>query len=217
MLTNGYHAIPPGKLANVQTFLQMSERPPLRPAPETGWELERLQQPDLRRYRALVHRVGDDYLWAARLAMSDAQLESFLCNPQVEAYLLRTEHGDEGVLELDFRVDRECELSLFGVAARLVNTGAGRWLMNRGIEIAWSHPIERFWLHTCTKDHPAALPNYLKAGFAAYKEEVKDQGETMPFPVKLAQQCSVAEIAPELPARLKLDQKPGRHRDQAKG
>ena len=26
----------------------------------------------------------------------------------------------------------------------------------------------------------------------------------MPFPVKLAQQCSVAEIAPELPARLRL-------------
>jgi hypothetical protein len=28
------------------------------------------------------------------------------------------------------------------------------------------------WLHTCTKDHPAALPNYLKAGFVVYKEEV---------------------------------------------
>jgi hypothetical protein len=34
----------------------------------------------------------------------------------------------------------------------------------------------RFWLHTCTKDYPAALPNYLKAGFAVYKEEVKGQG-----------------------------------------
>ena len=33
----------------------------------------------------------------------------------------------------------------------------------------------RFWLHTCTKDHPAALPNYLKAGFAIDREEVKDQ------------------------------------------
>jgi hypothetical protein len=31
-------------------------------------------------------------------------------------------------------------------------------------------------LHTCTKDHPAALPNYLKAGFVVYKEEVKGQG-----------------------------------------
>ena len=41
---------------------------------------------------------------------------------------------------------------------------------------AWSYQSRRFWLHTCTKDHPAALPNYLKAGFAVYKEEVKDQG-----------------------------------------
>jgi hypothetical protein len=28
------------------------------------------------------------------------------------------------------------------------------------------------WLHTCTLDDPAALPNYLKRGFASYKEEV---------------------------------------------
>ena len=132
-----------------------------------------MQRPDLRRYRTLLHRVGDDYLWAARLAMADAQLESFLCDPRVEAYLLSTEHGDEGVLELDFRVDRECELSLFGVAARLVNTGAGRWLMNRGIEIAWSHPIERFWLHTCTLDHPNALTFYRRSGFVPFKREVE--------------------------------------------
>ena len=42
------------------------------------------------------------------------------------------------------------------------------WPMNSG--------TRRFWLHTCTKDHPAALPNYLRAGFVIYKEEVKEQG-----------------------------------------
>jgi len=31
---------------------------------------------------------------------------------------------------------------------------------------------KRVWLHTCTLDHPAALPNYQKAGFAIYKEEM---------------------------------------------
>jgi hypothetical protein len=29
---------------------------------------------------------------------------------------------------------------------------------------------------TCTQDHPAALPNYLKAGFAVYREAIKNQG-----------------------------------------
>ncbi len=41
--------------------------------------------------------------------------------------------------------------------------------------------LVQFWLHTCTKDHPAALPNYLKAGFAIYKEEVKEQGYEYDF------------------------------------
>jgi hypothetical protein len=27
------------------------------------------------------------------------------------------------------------------------------------------------WLHTCTLDHPAALPNYLKRGFRSTRQE----------------------------------------------
>ncbi len=173
-LTDGYHAVPAGKIADVQTFLQMLERPAvLRPAPESGWNLERVQRPDLPRYRALLHRVGDDYLWAARLSMPDGQLEQFLADPRVEAYVLTTADGDEGLLELDFRVESECELSLFGVARALVGRGAGRWLLNRGIEIAWSHPIERFWLHTCNLDHPNALAFYRRSGFVPFKRAIE--------------------------------------------
>jgi hypothetical protein len=43
----------------------------------------------------------------------------------------------------------------------------------------------------------------------------------MPIPVKFAQQRGVAEIAPDLPARLKLDKRFGHHRieqgDKANG
>jgi hypothetical protein len=52
----------------------------------------------------------------------------------------------------------------------------GRYFLQRAIDKAWSYAPRRFWLHTCTKDHPAALPNYLKAGFTIYKEETKDEG-----------------------------------------
>lgn len=172
-LSDGYYAVPSGKLANVQTFLQARAKAPLRPSPDGPWRLERLQQPDLARYRAAVHRVGDDYLWCYRLAMTDAELERFLLDPGVEAYLLASQDGDEGVLELDFRADRECELSLFGVAQSLLRSGAGRWLMNHAIEIAWSHPIDRFWLHTCTLDHPNALAFYRRSGFEIFKREIE--------------------------------------------
>jgi len=42
------------------------------------------------------------------------------------------------------------------------------------IDRAWSYQPERLWLHTCTEDHPKALPNYLKAGFKIFKEEIGD-------------------------------------------
>jgi GNAT superfamily N-acetyltransferase len=132
-----------------------------------------VNETDVDRYRALVHRVGDEYLWAARLSMTDSQLRDFLSHPRVEAYILMTERGDEGVLELDFRTEGECELTLFGIAAPLFNSGAGRWLMNSGIGIAWSHPIRRFWLHTCTLDHPNALAFYQRSGFRPFKRDVE--------------------------------------------
>jgi hypothetical protein len=45
--------------------------------------------------------------------------------------------------------------------------------MSKAIDLVWSHPIRRFWLHTCTLDHPRALPFYLRAGFTAYKREIE--------------------------------------------
>jgi GNAT superfamily N-acetyltransferase len=166
--------VPRGKLAAVQTFLEMRAKPPLRPCPnDAAWKLERLDVPDLQRYRDVFHRVGDDYLWTLRLLMPDVELARYIVAPRVEVHLLVAPSGDEGILELDFRAERECELGLFGVSAPLFGTGAGRWLMNRGLEIAWSRPIERFWLHTCTLDHPNALEFYRRTGFTPYARKIE--------------------------------------------
>ncbi len=173
-IPDGYHAVPHGKLANVQTYLEMRSQPALRSeAGEASWRLERFGEANLERYRAVFHRVGDEYLWAGRLLMPETQLSSFLADSRVETYLLVTERGDDGLLELDFRIDRECELGLFGVAEPLIGTGAGRWLINRGLEIAWAHPIDRFWLHTCTLDHPNALEFYKRSGFTPYERKIE--------------------------------------------
>ncbi len=166
--------MPRGKLAAVQTFLEMRQKPPLRLGPnESTWRLEGLDGSDLGRYRTLFHRVGDDYLWAARLLLPEADLARLLRHPLVEVYALVTSRGDEGLLELDFRVDKECEIGLFGVAPSLIATGAGRWLMNHALDIAWSNPIERFWLHTCTLDHSNALGFYERSGFKPYERKVE--------------------------------------------
>jgi len=173
-LTDGYHDVPSGKLAAVQTFLQMRERPALRPARvEPSWRIERFVLHDLSRYYALFHRVGDEYLWTLRLLAPQEDVAQLLRDPLYETYVLVTGDGDEGLLELDFRVEGECEIGLFGVAPSLLGSGAGRLLMNHAIETAWSHPIDRFWLHTCTLDHPHAVAFYRRSGFVPYKRAIE--------------------------------------------
>jgi GNAT superfamily N-acetyltransferase len=173
-MSNDRIDVPPGKLAAVVTSLEMFSRPLLRSEhPGPGWHLQHVQQPDLSWFRDLFHRVGLNWLWFSRLQMSDTVLASIIHHSAVSVYSLQIENRDEGLLELDFREPGVCELSFFGVTQELIGTPAGRWLMNRAIEIAWSRPIRRFWVHTCTCDHPSALPFYMRSGFTAFRRHVE--------------------------------------------
>jgi GNAT superfamily N-acetyltransferase len=87
--------------------------------------------------------------------------------------VLRSDAEDAGLLELDFRMPGECEVSFFGVTTKFIGTGAGRWLMNQALVRAWSRPLRRVWIHTCTFDHPAALAFYIRSGFRAYAREIE--------------------------------------------
>lgn len=180
ILPNGYSAVPPGHVAAVVTCLEMRQRPEMRaagPLPP-GFRLEPVARPGLDRYRALFRTVGQDWLWASRLTMSDDALQSILDDPAVQLLVLLQDERDVGIVELDFREPKTCELAFFGVAADLVGKGLGRTLMAEATRRAWSHPIERFWVHTCTFDHPAALGFYRRAGFAPFAVQV----EVMPDP-----------------------------------
>jgi hypothetical protein len=44
-------------------------------------------------------------------------------------------------------------------------------LLSVAAEQAWFDGANRVWLHTCTLDDPAAMPNYLKRGFKPFKQE----------------------------------------------
>lgn len=174
MLPDGYSDVPPGKMASVVTCLEMRARAALRPERDGApWRLRRVARPEANWYRELFARVGTEWLWFSRLVMPTAQLESILGDADVEVYALETGGRDEGLLELDFRDPGQCELAFFGLSHVLFGQGAGRWLMNRAIQHAWARPIQRFWVHTCTHDHPDALAFYLRSGFEAYARQVE--------------------------------------------
>lgn len=175
MLGKGFHDVPPGMLATIVTHLEMREAAALRPAaaPE-GAALRHVVSPRLDWYRDLFTRVGGhDWLWFSRLTLTDADLAAILSDPNVEVWALEKDGHAEGLLELDFRQDGDCELAFFGVTAALIGSGAGRYMMNEAIRRAWARPISRFHVHTCTLDHPSALGFYQRSGFTPVRQQVE--------------------------------------------
>ena len=193
---NGYTDLPPGKIAAVVTYLEMRRRPALSPVrkPE-NWSLQRIDQ-DHRRYRALFRTIGEPWLWFSRAVMPDDRLAAILDDPKVEAYALHDGTADVGLLELDFRSEREVELAFLGLVPGFIGQGAGRFLMNEAIARAFAQPIERFFVHTCTLDSPSALPFYMRSGFTPYRRalEVADDPRLLGFlPREAAPQIPVLE------------------------
>lgn len=192
-LTDGYHAVPDDRIVSVVTSLQMMARPAPRAAPGgAGLSLRREASMDLAAYRALFRKVGAPWLWFSRLRMADAALTAILTDPDVEVWVVHADGEDVGLLELSFK-DGDCELAFFGLAEAAIGRGAGRWLMEQALERAFARPIGRFWLHTCTLDHPAAMEFYRRSGFVPYKRQV----EVAPDPRALG--VLPADLRPDVP------------------
>ena len=159
------------------TYLQMFAHPHrVVPPPGEGLLVIHANKPAVSYYRFLYDTVGREYDWTSRKKLSDTELAALLNDPRLEIHVLMSDGVPAGFAELDRRIEGEIELVQFGLMPQFIGQGLGRYFLQWVIDKAWSYAPRRFWLHTCTHDHPAALPNYLKAGFAIYKEEIKDQG-----------------------------------------
>jgi len=171
---NGLHPLPPGKIASIVTWLEM-ERPAALPRPEapSGFALVPLEPPEPEAYRALFRAVGARWLWFSRLALETGELRRILEDPRVEVFRVRHGMRDIGLLELDFRHERECELAFLGILESHLGRGLGRWLIEEAIARAFRRPIRRLFVHTCTLDHPGALAFYRRAGFRACARAVE--------------------------------------------
>ena len=98
----------------------------------------------------------------------DEKLAAILDNSQIESYALCQNEKPVGLLELNFVEIPHCELAFFGLTPETIGLGLGRNLMNIAITKAWGKPINRFWVHTCHFDHPAAVGFYKRSGFTPY-------------------------------------------------
>lgn len=164
-------------MASVQvtrTYLEMRSPEELRPAsaPERPPRLERIEACPGSFFRYLYAEVGRAYHWTDRLSWSEEQVRGHLADPAVSLWLLSSGAAPAGYFELRECGDQSVEIAYFGLLPEFVGRGWGGHLLTRAVETAWQLKPARVWLHTCTLDHPAALPNYLKRGFRPVREEV---------------------------------------------
>ena len=155
------------------TYLEMREhvRRTL-PPPRAGLTLVHAKNPGVAYYRFLYSAVGGRYCWQSRGKLKDEELAALLRNPLNEVHVLHVEGTPAGFAELDRRTE-EVELVHFGLMQDYLGQGLGKYFIQLMIDMVWSQGPKRFWLHTCSFDHPAALPNYLKAGFIVTDEIMK--------------------------------------------
>ena len=146
-------------------------RPQLRREHDNGRVvLLKVKQPPVHFYRYLYETVGRAYVWVERTRMSDEALAAIVQDERVELYVLYCEGAPAGYAELDFRKMPNAELAYFGLIPDFIGRGLGGFLLATAIDIAWTKPIERLWVHTNTLDHPRALPLYQQMGFVPYAQ-----------------------------------------------
>jgi len=162
------------------TYLQMRSRDELRrasPPAENDLSLRRAEIvcPALNRF--LYTAVGGDWYWRDRLGWSQPRWRDYLQRPGVQTWLLSVRGTPAGYVELE-RQEQDVEIAYFGLLPEFIGYKLGGWLLSEAIARAWDMQApRRIWVHTCTLDGPAALPNYLARGMSIYREETRTVDE----------------------------------------
>lgn len=171
-LAPGYYPLADSQIAAIVTFLEMTT-PSARRGSAKDLSFVPFGSTDAAAYRALYRAVGEQWGWFSRLAWSDDALASHFAQEGVTAFRVSDAQGIIGLVELDARAPTETELAFFGVVPERIGAGVAASLMDFAIEMAFARPITRFFVHTCTLDHPGALRFYEKSGFRAYRRAVE--------------------------------------------
>ncbi len=162
-----------------RTYLEMTDPSDLRsaPRPEEALGVQEDRPCPIDRYRFLYEAVGKAYYWVDRLRWTDAELRDHLASDAVSVCVLSRGEDPAGFYELQRHSDASVEIAYFGLLAGFHGRGWGKWLLSDAVRRAWHGGARRVWLHTCTLDGPAALPNYLARGFRAYREVTYTVGD----------------------------------------
>ncbi|WP_353266933.1 GNAT family N-acetyltransferase [Gemmatimonas sp.] len=127
-------------------------------------------------WRALYRQIGAAWHWHDRDLWDQGRMQTHLDRADVRIYQMVDDTAPAatdpiGFLELERHHDGSVEIAYLGLDHRAFGRGLGAWLVTEAARTAFAWGATRVWLHTCTLDSPAALPNYLARGFSIEKTE----------------------------------------------
>jgi len=164
-------------MAYTVTYVQMTARDQFNPSPPVpGLRLEALA-PASSLITGLLSRVGAPYDWRST-RRSAAEWETwFTENPSRRYSLVMFGAEHAGIVVFDPHPGDEIEIKTFGLLPEWTGKGLGGFALTLAIEQAWNlqPEVTRVWLHTSTKDHPRALPNYHRRGFSTFAARQHDE------------------------------------------
>ena len=156
-----------------RTYLEMRDASDLHAeiSSDPRVRIERMVDCPASLFRSLYVEVGRNYHWIDRLPWTDEQIEGHLYQTEISLWLMTYETEPAGYFELRRCEDGSSEIAYFGLLPAFIGRGLGKHLLTCATEQAWFDGANRVWLHTCTLDDKAAMPNYLRRGFQAFKHE----------------------------------------------
>jgi GNAT superfamily N-acetyltransferase len=156
-----------------RTYLEMRDPSALRAARSDDPLIQIAPQSNcaVELFRWLYAEVGKNYHWIDRLSWTDEDIAAHLARPENSVWLMTYGNERAGYFELRKCDDGSAEIAYFGLLPQFIGRGLGKQLLTAAVEQAWADGANRVWLHTCTLDDPAALPNYLQRGFQPFKTE----------------------------------------------
>ena len=175
---NGVSPVPePSQRVEVmRTYLQLAAPRDLSPSgpPAEPVHIHRAAPCPASFFRYLYAEVGRRYHWIDRLPWTDDEIGRHLSREEISIYVMYSSGSPGGYFELEQHEDGSTEIAYFGLFAHCIGRGLGKYLLTEAVETAWKTGSNRVWLHTCSLDDPAAMPNYIKRGFRPYKQETYD-------------------------------------------
>ncbi len=161
------------------TYLEMTSPDELRPGRLPPAPVE-MAQVDSSTSAALLRstytHIAEPWGWS-NVSWPEERWDEWLGRHERQRWIVRVSDAAAGMVELEAQPEDQIEIVVFGLVPEFAAKGFGGHALTLATESAWKAEhvsgasTRRVWLHTSSRDHPHALPNYLRRGFRPFRVE----------------------------------------------